>query len=80
VAKHMTELYETYGHFISRQGYVIVPDPSMTVSIFERCVSVLACLDVLCVHTYVRGVRARACACVCACVRLRVLVHVCMCI
>ena len=36
VGKHMDQLYDTYGHFVSRQGYVIVPDPSLTVAIFER--------------------------------------------
>lgn len=36
VAQHMTTLYDTYGHFISRQGYVVVPDPSLTVAIFDR--------------------------------------------
>lgn len=36
MAKHMTHLYDTYGHFISRQGYVTVPDPSLTVTIFDK--------------------------------------------
>eukprot|EP00966_Prymnesium_polylepis_P033423 777102-Prymnesium_polylepis.1 len=34
IAKHLASLYDRYGHFISRQGYVTVPDPSLTLAIF----------------------------------------------
>ena len=34
VSQHMEALYDTYGHFVSRQGYVTVPDPKLTVDIF----------------------------------------------
>jgi phosphomannomutase len=36
VSQHLTHLYDSYGHFISRQGYVTVPDPSLTIEIFAR--------------------------------------------
>jgi len=36
VSRHLVALYETYGHFISRQGYVTVPDPSLTIAIFDE--------------------------------------------
>ena len=36
VSQHMEALYETYGHFVSRQGYVTVPDPKLTVEIFDK--------------------------------------------
>lgn len=36
VTRHLDSLYARYGHFISRQGYVVVPDPKLTVAIFDR--------------------------------------------
>mmetsp|Transcript_49138 Transcript_49138/g.122829 ORF Transcript_49138/g.122829 Transcript_49138/m.122829 type:complete len:493 (-) Transcript_49138:29-1507(-) len=36
VSSHMDSLYDTYGHFVSRQGYVTVPDPKLTVDIFSK--------------------------------------------
>eukprot|EP00960_Hanusia_phi_P060031 764375-Hanusia_phi.AAC.3 len=36
VSKHLDFLYESYGHFISRQGYVLVPNPKLTVEIFDK--------------------------------------------
>ena len=36
VAAHLDSLCDTYGHFVSRQGYVILPDPSLTAQIFDR--------------------------------------------
>mmetsp|Transcript_39273 Transcript_39273/g.76833 ORF Transcript_39273/g.76833 Transcript_39273/m.76833 type:complete len:603 (+) Transcript_39273:71-1879(+) len=36
VNAHMEELYNKYGHFVSRQGYVTVPDPKLTVDIFSK--------------------------------------------
>jgi len=44
VGRHMDHLYDTYGHFVSRQGYVIVPEPSLTATIFDRCASLYVCM------------------------------------
>jgi len=36
VADQMQSLYDKYGNFVMIQGYVVVPDPSLTVGIFDK--------------------------------------------